>query len=72
MPESKTGKRVVYNPAAVAKYSKANYDDLKIRVKKGRRDEISGYAQSAGQSVNAYVIQAVEERIAREKGAGRK
>ena len=54
---------------AVAKYIKINYDDIKVRVPKGRRKEISDIASAAVQSANAYIIQSVDERIAREKGA---
>ena len=63
MPVSKADQK------AVAKYVKANYDDIKVRVPKGRREEIFNYATATGQSVNAYIIQSVDERIEREKGA---
>ena len=63
VPVSKADQR------AVAKYVKANYDEVKVRVPKGRKDTIKCCANAAGQSVNAYIIQSVDERIAREKGA---
>lgn len=48
-----------YNPKvnqkAVDKYSKANYDDIKIRVYKGERDIIKSHADSLGMSVNNYI-----------------
>jgi len=52
---------------AVAKYMKANYDEIKIRIPKGRKEEILAQAGAAGQSVNAFIIQAIDERIEREK-----
>jgi hypothetical protein len=48
---------------AVAKYMKSNYDELKIRVPKGKKEEIQSHAAAADQSVNAYVSQAVDERM---------
>ena len=54
---------------AVAKYKKANYDEVKIRVPKGRKGEILSYAEAAGQSLNGYFVSSVNERIEREKGA---
>ena len=61
MPVSEANKR------AVAKYVKANYEDVRIRVPKGRKEELLAYAEAAGQSLNGYVIQSVDERIERDK-----
>ena len=33
---------------ATAKYQKANYDDIKVRVSKGKREIIKNYAESKG------------------------
>ena len=40
---------------ATAKYQKANYDDIKLRVSKGDREVIKAYAESLGKSLNAYI-----------------
>ncbi len=40
---------------AVAKYTKANYDELKIRLPKGRRADVDAHAKSKGTSVNGLV-----------------
>lgn len=48
---------------AVAKYTRNNYDDIKVRVKKGQREEIKAAADSAGESVNAYIKKAIELRM---------
>ena len=40
---------------ATAKYEKENYDDIRLRVKKGERDVIKAYAESQGKSLNAYI-----------------
>ena len=40
---------------AVAKYSKANYDNIYVRVPKGRRETVEAAAQQRGGSVNAFI-----------------
>lgn len=49
MPVSKAQQR------AVAKYMAANYDEIKIRVPKGRRTDFDTYAKKQGESVNSLV-----------------
>ena len=49
MPASKAQQR------AVAKYMAANYDEIKIRVPKGRRADFDAYAKEQGDSVNGLV-----------------
>ena len=49
MPASKAQQR------AVAKYMAANYDELKIRVPKGRKKEIDARAKERGESINSLV-----------------
>ena len=51
---------------AVGKYMKNNYDEIKIRVPKGRKDEIQAHASAGGESLNGYVTRAVDERIERD------
>jgi len=53
---------------AVAKYMKNNYDEVKIRMPKGRKETIQEHAAAVGQSINAYVVQAVDERMERDTG----
>ena len=40
---------------ATAKYEKNNYDDVRLRVKKGERELIRAYAESQGKSLNGYI-----------------
>jgi predicted HicB family RNase H-like nuclease len=51
---------------ATAKYKKSNYDRMEILLSKGRKTDLQDHATKAGQSLNAYVVQAVDERIERE------
>lgn len=60
MPASKAQQR------AVAKYMKNNYDEIKIRVPKGEREQIKAHADSKGESINSFVQRAINETIERD------
>lgn len=62
MATTKAGQR------AVAKYMKNNYDDIKVRVTKGKRDVLQEIADAQGESVNSYIKKAVSTRIKNETG----
>jgi len=59
MPVSKSQQKAVH------KYVKANYDRMELTVPKGRKDEIKAHAATCGQSVNAYVNGAIDDKMAR-------
>lgn len=48
---------------ATTKYVKANYDEIKLRVPKGYKDEIKAEASAIGESVNEYVKTAIDMRM---------
>lgn len=53
---------------ATAKYMKENLDDIKVRVKKGKRDEYKREIAKLGySSLNDFIIKAIDEKIEREK-----
>lgn len=52
---------------AVHKYVKNNYDRLELSVPKGEKELIQQAAKLAGQSVNAYVYEAVKHRMKQEQ-----
>lgn len=58
MPASKAQQR------AVIKYMAANYDEIKLRVPKGRREEIRAFAAARGESVNGLVSRLIAEAMA--------
>lgn len=60
MPVSKAQQKAVH------KYVKANYDRMELTVPKGRKEIIQSAAASQGQSVNAYINQAIDERMNRD------
>ncbi len=61
MPASKAQQK------AVAKYMAANYDEIKVRVPKGRKEYIQAHAaKTDGGSVNAFINRAIDEAMERE------
>ena len=62
-PTSKAQQKAVHN------YVRNKYDRINITVPKGRKAEIQDAAESAGESLNAYVVGAIDERMERENTA---
>ncbi len=60
MPASKAQQR------AVNKYMSENYDRVNLTVPKGKKDKIKAAAAAAGESVNAYINAAIDQRMERE------
>lgn len=60
MPVSKAQQK------AVTKYMAANYDEIKIRMPKGKKATIQNHATATGKSVNAFINEAIEEKMERE------
>lgn len=65
MPRKKSGEfdQIAYQN----EYNKKNYDRIEIQVPKGRKAIIKEAAREAGQSVNEFIIQSVNERMEKEK-----
>lgn len=62
MPASKAQQK------AVTKYMKENYDEIKVRVEKGRREKIKAHAEARGESVNGFIGRAINETMERDNG----
>ena len=62
MPASKAQQR------AVSKYMKENYDEIKVRVGKGKKDKIKAHAEAHGESVNGFINRAISETMERDSG----
>ncbi len=43
------------------KYIENNYDEIKIRISKGMKDEYKAMAETSGKSLNQFIIDAVED-----------
>ena len=54
---------------AVNKYMKENYDEIKVRVMKGRKEDIQTHAAAQGESVNGFINRAINETMDRDKNA---
>ncbi len=52
--------------AANERYNAKAYDEVKIRVPKGRKEAIQDAAAAVGESLNKYITGAVDERMERE------
>lgn len=50
------------------KYAKKAYDDLRIQVKKGKKQIISALAEKQGISINGYTKQALQAKIKADTG----
>ena len=47
------------------KYNAKAYDEIKVRVTKGKKDEIKAAADSQGKSVNGFINEAIDEKMKR-------
>lgn len=54
--------------AATAKYMKNNYDEMKIRVRKGTKQLIETAAKADNESINGYVKKAVKAKYEADTG----
>lgn len=46
--------------ACVARYSKAHYEEVKFRVKKGEKATLQAIAAKQGMSVNSFITAAID------------
>ena len=52
---------------ATAKYMKENYDEFKVRARKGKKEQVQEHITSTGESMNAFIIRAIDEAMERDK-----
>lgn len=57
MPTSNAQKK------ASKKYTKENYENLMIRVRKGNRAKVKDFAESQGKSLNAFVKDLISKEM---------
>lgn len=48
------------------KYNAKAYDEIKVRVFKGRKENIQAHAESRNESVNAFINRAIENQMAQD------
>ena len=52
------------------KWTNAHYDRINLAVPKGRKAEIQILAEAGGQSVNGFIVAAIDEKLARDGADG--
>ena len=60
---------MAYKPSqskAVTKYIAKNYDQVSLRIPKGTIEKYKAYAESQGKSLNALIIELLNERMSRD------
>ena len=51
----------------IQEYNKQNYDRVNLILPKGEKEKIKALAKKNGESINKYIITAIEQRILDEK-----
>jgi len=52
---------------ATANYVKKAYDRIEVKVSKGKKEVIQDHAAAVGMSLNAYINQAIDEKMERDQ-----
>ena len=52
--------------ASKSKWNRANYDFIQVTVPKGQKEIIQAYAKAQNKSLNAFIVEAIKEKIERE------
>ena len=52
---------------SILKYQKKAYEDIRLRVKRGKKDIIKAHAESKGMSLNAYINDLIEKDMKENK-----
>lgn len=55
---------------AVNKYMKEKYDRVNLTMPKGKKEVLQAKAEAQGESVNAYINKAIDQRMKRDDEAG--
>lgn len=50
-------------------YARKAYDDVRLQVKKGKKEIIKAHAEARGESVNGFINRAISETMERDKAA---
>lgn len=66
MSDKKKGRYTEAQAKAAKKYLKESVDDVRIRVPKGQKAVIKDHAEKQGESMNAFVIRAIDETMKRD------
>lgn len=47
-------------------YAKKTYDDIRLQVKKGQKEQIRSHAEKQGESLNGFINRAIKETVQRD------
>ena len=50
-------------------YARKAYDDVRLQVKKGKKEIIKAHAEARGESVNGFINRAISEAMERDQAA---
>ena len=50
-------------------YARKAYDDVRLQVKKGKKEIIKAHADARGESVNGFINRAISETMERDQAA---
>lgn len=67
MQEEKKSRYTEAQAKAAKKYLKESVEDIRIRVPKGDKAKVQKHASSMGESMNSFVVRAIDEAIERDK-----
>ncbi|MDO4943130.1 MAG: hypothetical protein Q4E73_09900 [Lachnospiraceae bacterium] len=68
MTKDKKSRYTEAQAKAAKKYLKESVEDVRIRVPKGQKVIIKNHADLMGESMNAFVVRAINETMSRDKG----
>ena len=68
MPGERKSRYTEAQAKAAKKYLTETVEDVRIRVPKGQKAVIKAHAESQGESMNAFVIRAIDETMERDTG----
>lgn len=68
MSEERKSRYTEAQAKAAKKYLTETVEDVRIRVPKGQKAVIKAHAESQGESMNAFVIRAIDETMERDTG----
>ena len=66
MPEEKKSRYTPAQKKAAEKYLKESVEDIRIRVPKGKKAIVKAHADQQGESMNQFVIRAINETMERD------
>lgn len=69
MTEEKKSRYTASQKKAAEKYLSEKVEDIRIRVPKGQKAIIKAHAESVGESLNQFVIRAINEQITRDNAS---